>query len=263
MAVGAYAMLSRCHAALGDLDAADEAYERSMALSARLAGDPLLGAQSVPAQQLVAALDELGQARGTRAEELVDLVRGLLAQGQPEIQWARSSIDAAAARILALAGHHDEALGVLDALSRRLDRIPAWDANNTRVLCDAAHALWALERTDHLEVIERNLREKVIAPDFRYPMFDGRLALARLCAVSGRHEEAGAWFQKARDVLEEQGARPLRAIVDYNEALMYVRRNAPGDAEHARRLLNAALSQFREIGMPGWIDRAEALLSEL
>jgi tetratricopeptide (TPR) repeat protein len=263
LAVGAYAMLARCHNALGDLDAADGAYEKAMALSARLAGDPLLGAQSVPAQQLVAALDELRQARGTQADESVGLARGLLAQGQPEIQWARASIDAAAARILAITGQEQEALAVLETLSGRLDRIPPWDANNTRLLCDAAHALWALQRTDHLEVIERNLREKVIAPDFRYPMFDGRQAMARLCALSGRHEEAVGWFQKARDVLDEQGARPLRAIVDYDEALLYVRRGAAGDAARAAPLVEAALSQFREIGMLGWISRAEELKAGL
>jgi len=54
-----------------------------------------------------------------------------------------------------------------------------------------------------------------------------------------------AWFAKARTVLAEQGARPLRATVDYDEALMYVRRSKPGDAERARPPLDAALAQFR------------------
>ena len=130
----------------------------------------------------------------------------------------------------------------------------------TRIACDAAETLWLTERTDHIEVIERNLREKVIEPDFRYPMMDGRLALARLCALQQRYDEAAEWFAKARAVLDEQGARPLRAIVDYDEALMYARRGAPGDAERARPLLDAALRQFRSLGMPGWIRRAEALL---
>ena len=233
-------------------------------LAAKLAGDPLLGAQSIPAQQVIAALDELRLARGTTGtEESVALGRGLMAQSQPEIQWARSTIDAAGARILGVAGHVDDSLAALDALSRRLDRIPPWDANITRVLCDAAHALWALERVDHLEVIERNLRAKVIEPDFRYPMFDGRQAMARLCAVSGRFDEAQDWFAKARTVLDEQGARPLRAIVDYDEALMYARRGDEGDAARALPLLDAALLQFAEIGMTGWTERAEPLREKL
>ena len=41
---------------------------------------------------------------------------------------------------------------------------------------------------------------------------------------------------------------------------MYARRDAPGDRERALPLLDAALRQFRSLGMPGWIRRAEALL---
>jgi tetratricopeptide (TPR) repeat protein len=212
---------------------------------------------------VIAALDELRLADGTEAAESVALARNLLAQSEPEVQWARASLDAAVARIFAMAGHVDDALEVLEALAPRLDRIPAWDVNNVRGVCDAAHALWALERTDHLAIIERNLREKIIAPDFRYPMFDGRLALARLCALSGRYDEAGKWFAEARTVLEEAGARPLRAIVDYDEALMFARRNAEGDKERARPLLDAALAQFREIGMTGWVRLAEELQQQI
>ena len=98
---------------------------------------------------------------------------------------------------------------------------------------------------------------------FRYPMFDGRLALAQLCALSGRYDEAVEWFQKAREVLDEQGARPLRAIVDYDEALMYARRNGEGDHERAQPLLEAALAQFREIGMTGWVTRGEGLQQQI
>jgi hypothetical protein len=69
--------------------------------------------------------------------------------------------------------------------------------------------------------------------------------------------------RQARTVLDEQGARPLRAVVDYDEALMYARRAAAGDPERARPLLDAALRQFRALGMPGWIRRAETLSARL
>ncbi len=158
---------------------------------------------------------------------------------------------------------------MLGSLLAPLERAPAWAPNYSLIACHAALTLWNLERTDHIEVIERNLREKVVAPDFRYPMRDGRLALARLCALQGRYEEAADWFAKARKVLDEQGARPLRAIVDYDEALMYHRRAEAGDPstslraskERAAPLLDAALQQFRELGMSGWIRRAEDLQS--
>ncbi len=44
---------------------------------------------------------------------------------------------------------------------------------------------------------------------------------------------------------------------------MLVRRGGEGDSERARPLLEAALRQFREIGMTGWTRRAEELLAKL
>jgi tetratricopeptide (TPR) repeat protein len=167
-----------------------------------------------------------------------------------------------AAMILARLGRAEVALQMLSAAPVALDRAPAWVPGYTAMACDAAATLWLAERTDHAECIERNLRDKVIAADFRYPMEDSRLALARLSALQRRYDEAAEWFARARVVLDEQGARPLRAIVDYDEALMYVRRGATGDAQRATPLLDAALAQFRDIGMPGWIRCAEHLLRE-
>jgi hypothetical protein len=77
--------------------------------------------------------------------------------------------------------------------------------------------------------------------------------------LTARFDEARDWFAKARTVLDEQGARPLRAIVDYDEALMYARLGAEGDASRTQSLLEVALAQFAEIGMHGWTTRAEAL----
>jgi hypothetical protein len=153
----------------------------------------------------------------------------------------------------------DEALHWLGTLVAPLERAPGWAANYTEVACLAVETLWLLERADHIEVIERNLREKVVEPDFRYPMQDSRRSMACLCALQGRHDEAVEWFARARAVLEEQGARPLRAITDFDEALMYIRRGAPGDRERASPLLDAALQQFRALGMTGWTRRAESL----
>jgi tetratricopeptide (TPR) repeat protein len=171
----------------------------------------------------------------------------------------RAAVAAAAARTHARLGRLERARRRLDAVIPALEQAPAWAENYTRVACDAAETLWFGELRDFIGIIERSLREKVIAPDFRYPMMDGRLALARLCALQQRHEEAADWFTKARTVLDEQGARPLRAIVDYDEALMYARRGAAGDHARALALVDVALAQFRALGMPGWIRRAEGL----
>jgi hypothetical protein len=156
-------------------------------------------------------------------------------------------------------GRVEPAMQRLASVLPAIEQAPGWADSYTRIACDAAETLWRTERTEHIEVIERNVRAKVIAPNFHWPMMDGRLALARNCALQHRWPEAADWFAKARTVLDEQGARPLRAIVDYDEALMYTRRGDPGDAERALPLLDAALAQFRTLDMPGWIRRAEAL----
>src|SRR5439155_16788482 len=163
------------------------------------------------------------------------------------------------ARIHARMGRTEKALGRLAAVIPAVERAPAWAPNYVPMVSDAAETLWLVGRTDHIATIEHNLREKVLATDFRYPMRDGRLALARLCALQSRYGEAVDWFAQARAVLDEQGARPLRAITDFDEALMYVRRAAPGDRERATPLLAAALQQLHALEMTGWMRRAEKL----
>src|SRR5205085_8842965 len=121
----------------------------------------------------------------------------------------------------------------------------------------AAGTLWRLQRHDHLEVIETALRDKVIAPDFRYAMVDSRQALAWLCALTGRTEEASIWFAEARRVLGEQGALPLLAQCDYDEASMHHRLGTSAGEEKAKALLGQAWQQFARLGMKGWSRRAE------
>ena len=196
-------------------------------------------------------------------EELAGAVAPLTAKVIPALAWLQGSFYAWIARIAARLGQPDEALRCLGLLVPWLERAPAWTLGLPMMASHAAEALWVLDRRDHLDAIERALREKVVAPDFRNTMVDGRLALARLCALTGRHDEALSWFAKAREVLTEQGARPLLAIADYDEALMYARRGGPGDAETARPLLEQARAQFESIGMNGWIRRADELAAHL
>jgi hypothetical protein len=105
-------------------------------------------------------------------------------------------------------------------------------------------------------MIDAALRDNALSTDFRFPMKDARLALARLCALDGRHDEASQWFARARTVLDAQGARPLRAIVDFDEALMHQRAGRP---DAARPLLDAAVAQFARLGMSGWLRRVGAV----
>jgi len=253
-AVFHWAQVARCHNALGDFAAAQASYDRGSALAGRLAGP------SMQVMQLAGARFEMAAARlEVKWEDYLRAVQITLQQRAPEYQWVFAAIRAVAAAVYAWLERTEEALHWLATLVAPLERAPGWAANYTMVACLAVETLWLLERVDHIEVIERNLLEKVVEPDFRYPMQDSRRSMACLCALQGRYDEAVEWFARARTVLEDQGARPLRAITDFDEALMYVRRGAPGDRERASPLLDAAQQQFRALGMTGWIRRAESL----
>jgi len=250
----AWACAFQMHTALGEFARAREACQKSAALAARLT------VASIHTAHLVAGEDEWRMALDEGWDEPMDHLGPGLGKGTVS-KMSGAGLMAAKARIHARLGRTDKAMHWLATAIPAVERAPAWAQAYVRLASDAAETLWLIERTDHIATIEHNLREKVIATDFRYPMMDGRLSLARLCALQGRYDEAVDWFARARVVLDEQGARPLRAIVDYDEALMYLRRGAPGDKERATPLLAAALQQFHALGMTGWIRRAERLRS--
>jgi tetratricopeptide (TPR) repeat protein len=252
-----WSTLARHQYALGDIPAGDAALQRALAAAARIPG-----AANWYVVNRLAAEDDRRAVTGdwSGAQEAINAIAG---QQVIENRWAGAAIFAGVARVFAMLGQTDAAMGMLAQVISPLERAPGDAANYPRIACNAAEALWVTDRRDHIEVVERALREKVIAPDFRYVNVDARLELARLCALQGKYDEAIKWFAKARSVLDEQGARSLRAICDYDEALMYIRRNADGDRARARPLLDAALAQFREIGMTGWIARAEELRAQI
>ena len=240
-----------CGVALGRVAEAREALGRAKTLASRLA-TPLLPV--VHAQETLASVLDEGW------DELLAIFGPLTTTPDPALAWGLGVVSAISARAAARAGRTDEAIVYLELLAPWLEKAPAWTPNFPAKACYAAETLWLLQRVNSLPLFERALREKVVTPDFRYPAVDGRLALARLCGLTGRGDEARSWFDAARRVLREQGARPLLAIADHDEALMYLRRGQPEDLERARPLLGAARRQFEDMGMTGWIRRAEELL---
>ena len=252
----AWAIAARFHLALGEVAAARQARDKAGSLAERLP-EP-----SVATVEVAGAEDDWRLAVDDDWDRPMENIGPGLGRGLVNAPH-EAAMRVAIARICARKGHVEPSIRHLGSVIPAIERGSNWVGVMTRLACDAAETLWLTQRTDWIDVIERNLREKVIAPDFHFPMMDGRLALARLCALQQRYDEAMHWFAKARAVLDEQGARPLRAITDYDEALMYARRGAAGDRHRARPLLEAALAQFRAIGMPGWIRRAEALMHNL
>jgi class 3 adenylate cyclase/tetratricopeptide (TPR) repeat protein len=250
-------MIARLQSALGDLDASSASFARATELASRLPRLPFLEWQmsAVP-------LEHVG-IRGEGFEALVAPIEATRQESASENQWVMAAVRASLAVWYAATGRTDDALQVLEAILPAIERAPGWSPNYTVIVCLATETLWTLGRTDHAGIIERNLREKTLEPDFRYPHQDARRAMAQLCALQGRFDEAAEWFAEARRVLEEQGARPLRARVDLDEAQMYARRGAPGDRERALPLLDAAIAQFRPLGMTGYERLASVLRREL
>jgi hypothetical protein len=158
---------------------------------------------------------------------------------------------------MAQQGPAEQSLKLLSAVPAALQRGASWGLTYCLTACAAASVLWLIGCTDYIDVIESSLLEKVPAPDFRYPLRDARLSMARLSALQGRYEEMPQWFTKTRAVLTEEGFRPLLAIADYDEGLAYLRHGAAGDKLRALPLVDASIRQFRALGMPGWIQRAE------
>ncbi len=254
-AVTCWANRARCLNALGEFERASTVRERARGSMQRLE------AGSVPVASLAMVDYDLLLARGEGWEHALGGLEAFVRDPDPEHWWIVAAFRSLAAVIAAQLGRIPSALQLLSQILPALEQAPGWARGYPVMACNAASALWATRTTDHLDVVERGLREKVLDPDLRYPMQDARLSLARLCALRGDSGEAIDWFNQARLVLDEQGARPLRAIVDYDEALMCARRGADGDRERAEPLLRAALAQFHSIDMPGWIRQAEHLLT--
>jgi class 3 adenylate cyclase len=257
--------VTRAHIGLGNLDEARASLARAWELGSFVPRGGYLYIQMANAQEeLTAVLDEGFEEYGAMmgvpldAPDPVAILNTMFANAS-ERQFL-ATIYAVASRVLARVGRADPAVELVASAAPAIRAAPPWAINLPRLLCLAAETLWLTQRTEYVELIEDAIREKLIAPDFRHPSVDSRLSMAQMCALQGRTDEAVGWFTRSREVLDAMGARPLRAIVDHDEAVMHARR---GNAEAAYPLIDAAVRQFREIGMPGWIRRATKLSASL
>jgi tetratricopeptide (TPR) repeat protein len=238
---------------LGRLADARRSLDRADALAARL-GTPI-PTVLYPRHLLCWAVDD-------GWEQIAGTFSFLATTDNPALFWTRGMAYGFLAQTCARLGQPDEAIDAIRRLVPWFEQAPAWAVGHPMSAWTAVEALWVLERSDHADVLERALRETIIPADFRFAV-EGRLALALLCGLTDRYDEAHQWFDEARHRLEEEGSRPLRAVCDFDEAQMYARRVKVGDADRARPLLAAARQQFEEIGMTGWLRRADDLEAQL
>jgi class 3 adenylate cyclase/tetratricopeptide (TPR) repeat protein len=212
-----YMQAAFCQLSLGQLDDGRESVEHAERL-VEPTGTPVFGVMH--AREMLTALVDDPNELETVLSDFSALAPTLV----PAQSWALGPAYAICARTAARLGRPDEALGYLKHLVPWLERAPAWAYHFPHLAGYCAETLWLLDRVDHLDLVERAIREKVLEPDFRDIEVDARLSLARLCTLQGRYDDAEQWFAKAREVLSEQGTLPLVAAVDADEAQMLARR---------------------------------------
>lgn len=248
---------ARCYNVLGEFPAARQLFEKARVLAERLAVPLVRVRLGAASYELQLTADEGWDGLLTELEPALEWMVG-------RRHWGLAVVRTVLARTYARLGRDQEALGLLRELIAPLERSVGWQPTYAMIACHAAWVLWLLGRTDWVAIVERNLREKVLKPNVYWPMEDARLSLARLSALQGRYEEATEWLGRARAVLDKQGARPLRAIVDYDEALIHLRSHwAPDSDERAAALLDAAGAEFEALRMPGWLRSVAALRGEI
>jgi hypothetical protein len=240
---------ARCHIALGNFELGQAGLAEERRIAARI-GRGLWGWQRL---QLTGTLDGLAHGLDTGWEGVLEHITGVFGPDNPAGRRLEAAAAGGAAKAAAHLGHEDDARNRLEQTLPAIERAPAWAMNFLRTLCDAVETVWLLGGHPSQQMLEDAVRTKALVADFRFPMMDARLALARLCALDGRSDEARTWFAASRVVLDQEGSRPLRAIVDFDEAEMLRRLGALDEA----RLLHAtALHQFQALGMIGWVKRA-------
>ena len=162
-------------------------------------------------------------------------------------------------------GHADSALALLDerrdGLPRagRLNGPGAWQA-----LFKTVEGLALLGERDRAAELYP-LTVEAIATDTVLTIDASHLlqTVAGIAAAAGRRwDEALSHYETAIRLSDEIPCRSEQAEARYWFARMLVDRNAAGDREGARDLLDTALAVYREIGMPQHVEMAEELLKQ-
>jgi DNA-binding CsgD family transcriptional regulator len=183
--------------------------------------------------------------------------------GDPRLGERTIGLDDAALAALAQvrAGNETEARRILAVLTPVVAEMEPslWLLNGAADFGGAA--VWALGATELAPVYRTAARALIDVDHGDFPGGSHELTVARMAALLGNHAEAETYFARARLRLEASGQRPLRAVVDLDEALALAKAGR-GDPLRREHLLTSALSVFRELGMEPWIGQAEAALHQ-
>jgi hypothetical protein len=251
------ALIGRLRLVLGELDRAAEIQAEGEQLLERLEAGPSMAGQFKTLSILRAQLVDVSL---TNALDGVE--RYVASANRPDNRWASAMVRMWAASLRAALGDRG-ACGELAANLVAVERGFLGAQNYPFIIHNAAQVLWWTSSDDNADVLEGNLRAKVLEPDFSYPESDGRWTAALLCALTGRYDEARGWFQRAYDRLNTQEAILLLPHVYCDEALMEIRRGPNRDRRHALECLNEARRWVDRIGVPNLVPRIDDLHGQL
>jgi hypothetical protein len=252
------ALIGRLRLVLGELDRAAEIQAEGEQLLERLEPGPNMAGQFGTLSTLRAQLVDVSL---TNALDGVE--RYVASANRPDNRWASAMVRMWAASLRAALGDDRGACDELAANLAAVERGFLGAQNYPFMVHNAAQVLWWTSNANHADVLERNLRAKVLEPDFSYPESDGRWSAALLCALTGRYDEARGWFQQAYDRLTAEEAILLLPHVCCDEALMEVRRGPGRDRKLALRRLDEARRWVDRIGLPNHLPRIDDLRNQL
>ena len=162
-------------------------------------------------------------------------------------------------------GHNNNALALLD---ERRDGLPRAGTLNGpgpwQALFKTVEGLALLGERDRAAELYP-LTVEAIATDTVVTMDASHLlqTIAGIAATAGRRwDEAQTHYDTALGLADKIPFRSEQAEARYWYARMLLDRNASGDREKARDLLDTALALYREIGMPTHVETTEKLLAE-
>lgn len=252
------------HLALGDIDAARESEAQANALLSRLGPyreSDVLAIEMAASfawfldgdwQALSAAWDRIVASRSSNGPDF-SVLGGPLYAAMAAYTHALASNTPHSTSDRAFLGES------IDLVKRILPELPNQNQNGAVAFLGAA--VWEFGLDEHAQAVDGFVRE-VQASEIRdYPQTSLDLTRARMAALRGDLTDATAQFAAARRTLDAAGQRPLRAIVDHDEAIAQIRHK--GDILRAAELLAAAESAFTELGLTNWASRVQRALAAL
>jgi hypothetical protein len=246
--------LAHCEAALGDVALARETHARAHTLVARLG--------AMHRSQVVVALS---------LDTMFAYLFGgdWMAIAQPASRFAadptvaRSPVAHIAAGVAvlahALAGYAKESRSLLGHLAPVFERCDRHVHDYGVALDCALIAAWHLGATD-LAPRYRVLAERAPPDVGSSPLSVRALNVARARVLTGDSASAAEPFERAREACDAGGLRPLRAIVDHDEATALLRDGDASLRPRAERLLEESLLTFSAFDMHPWVAHAHQLL---